>query len=151
MFFNHLLIYVLPLEIQVSIGESWDPIIRLNAATFLCLSQKPGPGFPKSYVMVCFMFRELPLLFLISFSLRVSRRPHKSYSKNTSCILNYISTLLLRSLIKGPSWPWSHGSWIYNYLCNQCLSPLMLWVRISIRTGCTTLCDKVCQWLATGQ
>jgi hypothetical protein len=25
---------------------------------------------------------------------------------------------------------WSYGSWIYNYLCNQCLSPLMLWVRI---------------------
>ena len=33
---------------------------------------------------------------------------------------------------------------------NQCLSPLMLWIRISIRAKCTTLCDKVCQWLATG-
>jgi len=21
-------------------------------------------------------------------------------------------------------WSWSYGSWIYNYLCNQCLSPL---------------------------
>jgi len=49
---------------------------------------------------------------------------------------------------EGPSWPWSYGSWIYNYLCNQCLSPLMLWVRISIRARCTTLCDKACQWLA---
>ena len=27
----------------------------------------------------------------------------------------------------------------------------MLWIRISIRARCTTLCDKVCQWLATGQ
>ena len=44
----------------------------------------------------------------------------------------------------------SYGSWIYNYLCNQCLSPLMLSVRISIIARCTTLCDKVCQWLATG-
>jgi hypothetical protein len=52
---------------------------------------------------------------------------------------------------KGLSWSWSYGSWIYNYLCNQCLSPLMLWVRISLRARCTTLCDKVCQWLATGQ
>jgi hypothetical protein len=26
---------------------------------------------------------------------------------------------------------------IYNFLCNQCLSPLMLWVRISIRSGWT--------------
>jgi hypothetical protein len=52
----------------------------------------------------------------------------------------------------GPSWSWSwsYGSWIYNYLCNQCLSPLMLWVRISIRAMCTTLCEKVCQWLVTG-
>ena len=49
----------------------------------------------------------------------------------------------------GTSWPWSHSSWIYNYLCNQCLSPLMLWVRISIRARCTTLCDNICQWLAT--
>jgi hypothetical protein len=48
-------------------------------------------------------------------------------------------------------WPLSYGSWIYNYICNQCLSPLMLWVRISIKTRCTTLCDKVCQWLATGR
>ena len=53
-------------------------------------------------------------------------------------------------LLNWPSWPWSYGSWIYNYPCNQCISPLMLWVRFSIRSGYTTL-DKVCQWLATGQ
>ena len=47
-------------------------------------------------------------------------------------------------------WSWSYGSWIYNYLC---LSPLMLWVRIPLRWGVldTTLCDKVCQWLAIGR
>ena len=49
------------------------------------------------------------------------------------------------------SWPWSYGSWIYNSLCNQYLSLLILWVRISIRAWCTTLCDKVCKWLATGR
>jgi len=27
----------------------------------------------------------------------------------------------------------------------------MLWVRISIRARCTTLCDKICQRLATGR
>jgi hypothetical protein len=53
--------------------------------------------------------------------------------------------------IKGTSWPWLYGSSMYNYLCSQCLSPLMFWVRILIRAKCTTLCDKVCQWLATGQ
>jgi len=25
---------------------------------------------------------------------------------------------------RGPSWSWSYGNWFYNYLCNQCLSPL---------------------------
>jgi hypothetical protein len=48
------------------------------------------------------------------------------------------------------SWPWSYGSWIYNCLCNQYQSPLMLWVRILIRARCTTLCKQVCQWLAIG-
>ena len=48
---------------------------------------------------------------------------------------------------------WLYGSWIYNYLCNQCLSPLTLWVWISLMWGVlhTTLCDKVCQWLPTGR
>jgi hypothetical protein len=27
------------------------------------------------------------------------------------------------------SWSWSYGSWIYNYMCNQCLSPLEVLVR----------------------
>ena len=44
---------------------------------------------------------------------------------------------------------WSYGR-LCN-LCNRCLSPLTLWVRIPLRRGVldTTLCDKVCQWLAT--
>ena len=52
----------------------------------------------------------------------------------------------------GLSWPWLYGSWIYNYLCDQCLSPLKLWVRPRSWRGVldTTLCDKVCQWLVTG-
>jgi hypothetical protein len=36
---------------------------------------------------------------------------------------------------RGPSCSWPYGSWIYNYLCNQCLSSLTLWVRIPIRRG----------------
>jgi hypothetical protein len=51
---------------------------------------------------------------------------------------------LLTQLYEGPSWSWSYGCWIYNYLCNQCLSPLTLWVGIPLRRGVidTTLCDK---------
>ena len=49
------------------------------------------------------------------------------------------------------SWPWSYGSCIYNYLRNQCLSLLMLWVRLPLRARITTLCNKVCQWLTTNK
>ena len=46
----------------------------------------------------------------------------------------------------GLPWPWSYGNWIYNYLCNQCLSPLTLWVWIQLRWGVldTTLYHKYC-------
>ena len=42
---------------------------------------------------------------------------------------------------------------IYNYLCNQCLSPLTFWVRIPLRRYIlnTPLCDKVCQWLGASR
>ena len=64
-------------------------------------------------------------------------------------IKKYCQTYILKLV---PSWSWSYGCWIYNYLCNQCLSPLTLCVRILLRRCVldTTLCDKVCQWLATG-
>ena len=38
----------------------------------------------------------------------------------------------LSAPFREPSWTWSYGSWIYNYLCNQCLSPLKLLDRIPL-------------------
>ena len=79
---------------------------------------------------------------------------------NTLCFANFnwffawrvvtaIFCLHISIMHRGPSFPLSYGSWIYNYLCNH--HWLMLQVRISIRARCTSLCDKVCQWLATGR
>ena len=48
--------------------------------------------------------------------------------------VKYFSTIFLRSF-EGPSWSWWNGSWISNYLCSQCLLPLMLWVRTPLRRG----------------
>ena len=50
-------------------------------------------------------------------------------------------------------WSLSYGSWTYNYLCNQCLSPLTFWVWIPPGRGLldTTLWDQLYQWLATGR
>ena len=91
------------------------------------------------------------------------------FSRNVSCTLNLISIFLLLKLmhhgkldfvlyhlslsncliIHRPLWSLLYCSWIYNYLCNQCLSPLTLWVRIQFKRCVldTTLCDKVCLWL----
>jgi len=41
------------------------------------------------------------------------------------------------NITEEPSWSWSYGRWIYNYLCNQCLSPLKLWVQIPLMARCT--------------
>ena len=38
---------------------------------------------------------------------------------------------------EGKSWSWSCGSLIYNYLCNQRLSPLTLRIRIPFMARCT--------------
>jgi len=40
-------------------------------------------------------------------------------------------------LIGWPSLSWSYGSWIYNYIWNQCISPLKLFVRIPFVAMCT--------------
>jgi hypothetical protein len=67
------------------------------------------------------------------------------------CSWSYYTAILIQQFMKGLSWPWSYGGWIHNYLCNQCLLPLMLWVRLPLRARSITLCDKVSQWLAAGQ
>jgi hypothetical protein len=46
-----------------------------------------------------------------------------------SCKSNYHTMTLIEWLI--------YDSWIYNYLCNQCLPPLKLWVRIALMARCT--------------
>ena len=46
---------------------------------------------------------------------------------------------------------WSYSSWIYNYLCNQYLSPLKLWVWILFMARCTRYNIMWnCQWLVSG-
>ena len=40
-------------------------------------------------------------------------------------------------VIKGLSWSWLYDSWIYNYLSNQHLSLLKLWVWIPLMARCT--------------
>ena len=68
-------------------------------------------------------------------------------------LLNNITLFNFCVSWEGPLWTWSYGSWSYNYLFSQYISPLTLWVRISLRRGVldTTLCVKVCDWPLTGR
>jgi hypothetical protein len=107
--------------------------------------------------IVCFflhfsksVFSYFNIMIFFYYLSNITNKFHNFHICDNYFCLNYFcceSTIIL----KGLSWPWSYGSWIYNYLYNQCLSPLMLWVRISMRARCTTFCDKVCQWLVTGR
>jgi hypothetical protein len=46
---------------------------------------------------------------------------------------------LLKVALKHPKKQhlWSDDSWIYNYLCNQYLSPVTLWIWIPLMAICT--------------
>jgi hypothetical protein len=44
---------------------------------------------------------------------------------------------MVQLLFKGPLWSLLYGSRVYNYLCNQCLLPLKLWVRTPFMARCT--------------
>ena len=55
--------------------------------------------------------------------------------KNASAINQSNSRILIYGI--GLLWSWSYDSWIYNHMCKQCRSPLMLWVRILVITRCT--------------
>jgi hypothetical protein len=70
----------------------------------------------------------------------------------SSCFF-YVICIYSRRYLLGVSWWWSYGSWIYNYLCNQCLSPLTLWVQTLLKRGVldTLLCDKDYQLLVAGR
>ena len=63
---------------------------------------------------------------------RVNRH-HSSYRPMWSISCDFFCL----SYKKGPSWSWSYGSWIYSYLCNQCISPLTLWIRTPLISRCT--------------
>jgi hypothetical protein len=65
---------------------------------------------------------------------------HLFISSHTKFKCSRDTCLLCLTEVREPSWSWSYGSWIYNYL-----SPLTLWVRIPSRWGVldTALCLSV--------
>jgi hypothetical protein len=65
--------------------------------------------------------------------------------RNGMCNCPFWPRIFPQKTFTGSSWPYS--CWVYNYLSNQFILPLTLRVWIPVRERCTTLYDKVCQWL----
>jgi hypothetical protein len=88
------------------------------------------------------MFRYIAVFFIVGILLR---------SFFLYCDLTW--PLIISMLLPRVHWGRSDRMVIGFTTTNQCLSPLKLWVRTpSWRVVLdTTLCDKVCQWLAAGR
>ena len=67
------------------------------------------------------------------------------------CKINWNQNIRLKSAFltcEGPSWSWLHGSYFINTY-NQCLSSLMLWVRIPLIRRHTQIRHYVIKFSAT--
>jgi len=94
------------------------------------------------------LFRQVSLYVIYLFYVESTVNSLKGLLLEDSYMYDDIAPVFKRNI--GPSWSSSYDSLIHDYLNNQCLSPLTLWVRIPFRRGVldTILCDTVCQWLA---
>ena len=80
----------------------------------------------------------------------IQKSPKHTLLMTSALLLNPLKYTFMIGELQRLSWLWPYGSLIYNYLCNRCLSPLILWVLLPLKSRCTTLWHKVCQWLAAG-
>ena len=94
------------------------------------------------YVFICFIdTMRFPVWYLLQYK-KIKIGPYVFRSiiirwKWKQLVLSYILHFFKLHLTKGPSWSCSYDSWIYNYLCNQYLVLLALWVRVSLMGRCT--------------
>jgi hypothetical protein len=116
-----------------------DPINRCNPATFLCLSQaRIWISKVICSGLICVQWVQLGWEVIVCFVDIGGIVDH--HCLNFLFIITFVpfnTREILCSLKMGQSWSWSYGSWIYYYLCNQCLSPHKLWVRIPLMVRCT--------------
>ena len=84
---------------------------------------------------------------MVKFKVELWNTPIHQLTKNIQFIITLCSkvkyTFCLSYIYiytEGTTWSWSYaiyGSWIYNYLCNQWLSPLKFWFWIPLMARCT--------------
>jgi hypothetical protein len=90
------------------------------------LNPNKKPTFSKPILFIdWYAFNGLSMLLLKWIKIVWSKRSRYFFGHNPTD----------SSHIMEPSW--SYGSWIYNYMCNHCLSPLKLWVWTPFMARCT--------------
>ena len=102
--------------------EGGNPINLFYPHHIYCGCPQPIPGFLKSYGFYYVQWYQVRGALLFYYYWWNCWQP--------------LFTLHFHKCV-GPSWSLSYCSWIYNYLCNQCLIPLKLWFRIPLMARCT--------------
>ena len=109
-------------------GEQFSPLISpvvlLLVQTLWWMRNGPACFYDKQNILLI-TFANL-ILIVVTFS-----------SMKFVCVSCILSTrsCSLHTFSYRPSW--SYGSWIYNYLCNQYLSPLKVRIRTPFMAWCT--------------
>ena len=121
----------------ISSGTKWLPIMT-------CIHP---PWYWEFYLVKCWKFKSESISMLFIFNVRVLWHGVIVHVKvvNIRHMVSLIVLLLITinmfhwSFIVVLSWgpSWSYGSWISNYVCSQCLSPLQLRVWTLLMAMCT--------------
>ena len=104
-------------------------------------------------LLACKTYQQKWVLFISEIELHIYYKVLRIWSLSITitrlCDLNYMRNYNIMQILgrvpiyikldKWINWIQAGGScsWIYNYLCNQCLSPLKLWVRTPFMARCT--------------
>jgi hypothetical protein len=123
-----------PINILLSLFIFWS---KTDAA------QRPSWSWSYDSWNIKYQYLILASLILVAcyrnsvsrFSINKFNTDFESYFMSVSnfrlvCLLNILLLLFIfcskADAAQGPSWSWSYNSSIYNYLCNQCISPLKI-------------------------
>ena len=70
----------------------------------------------------------------IGLYLRSEKKMMKKKNRKCECRLLLFDKTRVNRMKNESSWLWSYGSLTHNYLCNQCLSPLYIYITLWVRT-----------------
>ena len=121
--------------IQLSRWEGWNPVIKMGVGIQLSRWEGRDPVIKMGRLGSSYQDGRVgnPLTGLTLPHYCACPKPGSGYSTPYVMVFLFVQGVLWLFIL------------FYNYLCNQCLSPLKLWVWIPLRRGVhhTMLCDSL--------